>query len=178
MGPDSDTPHRMADRGVAWLVHRGGWGWRRRALPTEATLRNQRYSERASEAQDRRDREDTATRLITVVPGIRSLALEIREFRGAGDGTVPLVSYRKLVVVDRAPALFEIRCSDTDCSDGGHDLTRAIMAALKEQTTDFKGRDICFGLRRNESCGRRLEYHVTATYDDAAATSETRGRIS
>jgi len=139
-------------------------------------LRNQRYSEAASRAQDRRDREDTAARLHTIVPEITSLVLELSEFRG--EGSAPLMSYRKLVVVARAPALFELRCSDTDCSDGGHNLTRAIMSALRERATDFSGRDVCFGHRRNESCGRRLEYHAVATYEDAAAASGTRGRIA
>lgn len=122
-------------------------------------------------AQDRRDREDRTPRLQAIVPQITSLELELAEFRGDGDGESPLVSYRKLVVVARAPALFEIRCSDADCSDGGHNITRAIMTALGNQATDFSGRDVCFGHRRTESCGRRLEYRAIATYRDAAAAT-------
>jgi hypothetical protein len=141
----------------------------RGTLSTEAALKNQRYSEAANRAQDRRDREDTAARLLTVVPTLTSLALELNEFRG--DGSSPLVSYRKLVVVARAPALFDIQCSDADCSDGGHDLTRAIMSALRKQVTDFSGRDVCSGHRRTESCGRRLEYRAVATYDATVTLS-------
>jgi len=111
-----------------------------------------------------------------MVPDIASLVLELSEFRGEGE--TPLVSYRKLVVVTRAPALFEIRCSDPNCDEGGHDVTRAIMSALSKHATDFSGRDVCFGHRHNAPCGRRLEYRAVATYQGGATAPAARGAIS
>lgn len=159
MGSDSDS---AATRPyiVARPVHVTDRGKR---LPAEGVaLRNRRYSEAAARAQDRRDREDTAARLRAIVPEITSLELELAEFRS--EGSVAQVSYRKVVVVARAPALFEIRCSDSDCIDGGHNLTSAIMTALRERSARFSGYGVCRGDRRNESCSRRLEYRGLATY--------------
>lgn len=114
-------------------------------------------------AKDRRHREDRAPRLLDLVPELSSLALAVSEFRAVGE--VPLRSYRKLVVVARAPALFALPCGDGDCEDGGYDLTRAIMAALQRRDTDFSGDDTCWGRRWGDRCARRLAYEAQATYE-------------
>jgi hypothetical protein len=173
MGFDSDTGRPLPCKKVARLVQGGVRGKRRSVLPTEAILRNQRHSEAWDRSQNRRNREDTAARLRAIVPEITSLVLELSEFRS--EGSIPLVSYRKLVVVARAPALFVIPCSDADCDDGGHDITREIMRALNRHATDFSGRNVCFGHRTSERCDRRLEYRVVATYQPAAAPEPQRG---
>ncbi|MCA9622086.1 MAG: hypothetical protein KC731_23845 [Myxococcales bacterium] len=126
-----------------------------------------RSREAAARAQDRRDREDAATRLLSVVPNITSLRLDYRELR---DGAT-LVQYTRLVVVARAPALFEIACSDSDCEDGMHDLTRTILNALRDNRTDFIAEDNCRGHRRDRPCGRLLVVRLLATYDSSLLAS-------
>ncbi|MEQ9320095.1 MAG: hypothetical protein RIF41_13105 [Polyangiaceae bacterium] len=90
------------------------------------------------------------------------MKLELSETASKGGGTI--VRYAKLIVVDRAPALFEIRCGDKSCDGGGHDLTRPIMVALREGLTDFSGEDACSGYQRDRPCERCLRYRVLATY--------------
>ena len=118
--------------------------------------------ERASE---RRRREDTAPRLRASVSRIASLRLEIEEYRR--DGDTPQVHYTRHIVVERAPALFNVGCTDAECLDGGYDVTSRIMAALRVSSTDFVGEDRCHGRRYGETCGARLKYHAHATYAPA-----------
>lgn len=125
-------------------------------------MNRQNRIEAAERASERRKREDDAPRLKVMVSDLATLKLEIGEYRK--DGDTPQVSYTKHVVVERAPALFQIGCSDSDCADGGHDLTRSIMAALRVASTDFNGEDSCYGRRQGETCGKLLRYRVRATY--------------
>ena len=113
-------------------------------------------------AAERRRRENRACRLRSLVSRIVSLRLEIQEYRRGG--ITPLVSYTRHIVVERAPALFDIGCTDAECSQGGHDLTNMIMDELRASSTDFGGEDKCYGRRYGEPCGTRLKYHAHATY--------------
>ena len=58
------------------------------------------------------------------------------------------------VVVDRAPALFLIPCGDSRCADSEHDLTRAVMQALRAHESRFQGTDECSGSVGTSACGR------------------------
>lgn len=125
-------------------------------------MNRQNRIEAAERASERRKREDDAPRLKGAVSRLASLKLEIGEYREGAD--IPQVTYTKHVVVERAPALFHIGCSGSDCDDGGHDLTRTIMAALRTSSTVFTGEDACHGRRQGEICGKVLKYRASATY--------------
>jgi hypothetical protein len=125
-------------------------------------MNRQAQIEAEERAAERRRRENRACRLRSLVSRIVSLRLEIQEYRRGG--ITPLVSYTRHIVVERAPALFDIGCTDAECSQGGHDLTNMIMDELRASSTDFGGEDKCYGRRYGEPCGTRLKYHAHATY--------------
>lgn len=123
---------------------------------------NRRNKDAANRFAERRRREDEAPRLAAEVPKLESLRLDVEERR---PGVVSAeVSHIRRVVVAHAPALFEVPCSDPSCQDGGHDLTRPIMRALRSGETKFEGEDVCLGSVGNASCERILRYVATATY--------------
>lgn len=124
----------------------------------------------AARTQERREREDSATRLRTAVPSIASLRLELTEVLGKDGGV--LSQYAKLVVVDRAPGLFVFRCGNDDCDGTTHDLTRVIMAALSNREERFSGESVCNGFIHNAPCRRRLQYRVLATYEGVSSPDE------
>jgi hypothetical protein len=115
----------------------------------------------AERVQERRRREDSAQRLTAAVPSLVSLNLEIAERASeVGSETV----YIRRVVVNAAPALFEVPCGETSCEDGGHDITNALLGALREGLTSFSGEDACHGSVRTSRCSRIVRYTATATY--------------
>jgi hypothetical protein len=67
-------------------------------------------------------------------------------------------------VVASAPALFVLPCRDTQCKDGGHDLTNVILAALRRQKERFEGEDACLGVVGSAGCSRVLGFVAVATY--------------
>jgi hypothetical protein len=121
-----------------------------------------RNSEAAQRSRERRDREDAAERLHAVVPRLGSLALEVREARGEEIG----VSYVRRVVVERAPALFDLPCTDPDCKDGGHDVTAPILRALRSAQTRFEGEHACHGQIGRGQCQRVLRYVGLAAFSE------------
>lgn len=125
-----------------------------------------RNTEAAKRATDRREREDAAERLLEVVPTLGNLTLRIEERRIDKDEVE--VSHTRRVVVDRAPAHFEMGCSDRKC-DGGHDVTKSIMTALRAGETEFSGSDVCGGQSKNGPCKLELRYTAVADYADADA---------
>ena len=115
---------------------------------------------------ERRQREDEAPRLSTQVPDLVTLKLEIEERYGAG-----AMKHTRRVVVDRAPALFLVPCGDPRCTDSEHDLTSAVMIALRARLTSFEGSDECggtLGSAGNAYCSRTLHFHATAEYRRAS----------
>ena len=62
------------------------------------------------------------------------------------------------------PALFEVPCSFSGCSDGGYDVTREILIALASHKVRFEGEHTCAGSSSAGDCGRVLRYVATATY--------------
>ena len=124
-----------------------------------------RHTQATSRAVERRQREDEAPRLKQRILGIKELRLEIEE--RVGGGTTVAARHIRRIVVDTAPALFVIPCSEGRCHDGGHDLTIEVMHALGSHETEFRGEDTCYGQlgTGSGSCGRVLTYSLHARYD-------------
>ena len=118
----------------------------------EATLRT----------AERRQREDDAPRLTEAVPALQGLRLEVLEH--SSSISHPQHTHVRHVVVASAPALFVMPCHDTQCKDGGHDLTQEILAALSRRNAHFKGEDVCRGMVGSAGCSRTLGYVAVATY--------------
>jgi hypothetical protein len=121
-----------------------------------------RQSATAQRFAERRQREDSAPRLSTEVAGLVSLCLAIEESSDAT--TVSRPKHLRRIVVERAPALFLVPCGDPRCTDGGHDVTGAIMGALLKRQTTFQGEDKCNGYLGASPCTRVLRYDAIAEY--------------
>jgi hypothetical protein len=134
------------------------------------SMNHRRNSVQAVRFAERRRREDEAPRLIDQVPNLKSLRFEIEDRCGVGATT-----YTRPVLVDRAPALFLIQCGDPRCIDGEHDLTWAVMQALRQGTTSFEGEDKCGGSVGSSACPRVLHFGAAAEYaaDRARSTSSS-----
>ena len=124
---------------------------------------NRRHSEASERFAERRRREDEATRLAVEVPRLATLKLEVQERNEGGVvGVEP--AYVRRIVIERAPALFFLACGDSRCKDGGHDITRSVMQALRSGQTRFEGNDECNGSQGSSQCHRILHYVGVATY--------------
>jgi hypothetical protein len=121
--------------------------------------RSREASERFAE---RRRREDEAPRLKEAVPNLGSLRLEVEEHRGTS--AVAETRHVRIVMVDRGPALFVLPCGDSECRDGGHDITNEVMDRLRQGAKDFVVEDRCFGNVRDVACGRIVRVLAAATY--------------
>jgi hypothetical protein len=121
-----------------------------------------RSREASQRFADRRRREDEASRLKEEVPNLRTLRPEVEEHRGTS--TVAETKHVRIVLVDRAPALFVLPCGDTDCRDGGHDVTNEVLDRLRHGIGKFTVEDKCFGNVRDVACGRIVHVHATATF--------------
>ena len=108
-----------------------------------------------------RMREDAAPRLAELAPQVATLRLILEEQR-AGGAKLGL-SYVRPIVVSSAPAYFGIRCMEPRC-DGRHELTEAILEALRLRLHDFKAESACSGIVNNALCQRILVYTCEATY--------------
>jgi hypothetical protein len=97
-----------------------------------------------------------------MIPSLQGLRLEVLE-RSPGISH-PEHSHVRHVVVASAPALFVVPCHDTQCKDGGHDLTQEILAALRRRNERFEGEDVCHGTVGSTGCSRTLGYVAVATY--------------
>jgi hypothetical protein len=128
------------------------------------TFSRKRQTEAKLRADERRQREDDAPRLKQQISTLRELCLEIEERVGSASSSVG--RYVRHVVIDRAPALFEIKCGDERCRDGGHDLTNEIMRGLRSSALEFQGEDACYGTLGSGSaaCGRVLRFVARAKY--------------
>jgi hypothetical protein len=123
-----------------------------------------RQSEASQRATERRQREDEAPRLKQQISGLIELRLEIEE--RLGDSAVAAARHTRHIIVDRAPALFDLPCTESSCRDGGHDLTSEIMRALRSMATEFRGQDACLGRMGAgaDPCRRVLHYVAYAKY--------------
>ena len=80
-----------------------------------------RRGDAAERYAERRRREEEAPRLLTAIPTLESLRLEIEERRAGG--SLSEAAHVRRIVVERAPALFVLPCHDAACKGGGHDVT-------------------------------------------------------
>jgi hypothetical protein len=131
---------------------------------------HRRCSVKAVKAAERRKREDDAPRLIHAVPLLRSLAIRFHEVYE--DLRLAEATHVRRIVVDHAPAYFEIPCADREC-EGVHDLTQELLGALREARSEFQGKDVCKGGSKTaasaaaaapRTCGRVLHYVALASY--------------
>ncbi len=112
-------------------------------------------------SQARRQREDEAPRLNVEIPLLESLDLNVEEHLASG--TVASNHVRR-VVVDRAPALFDLPCNDRSCKEGGHDVTRQILMELRKGSPTFQGSHACEGQVGSSRCAMIMRYVAKATY--------------
>ncbi len=112
-------------------------------------------------------REDAAGKLAAQAPDLTSLSITIRETRP--EGCVSDTQYTRRVVLEHAPALFEVPCAYPECEDGGYDVTREILLSLAAHQTKFEGEQSCRGRCGSLECTRVLRYAGTATYREARA---------
>lgn len=117
----------------------------------------QRGAEIAAKRKARREREDGFARLRTEVPTLASLSFEVSGRHGKT--TLSETRHVRRFVVEQAPALFEMRCTDAACERGGHDVTRQVLEALRKGLLRFEVEDPC-----RAGCGRVLQVVGTATY--------------
>lgn len=116
----------------------------------------------AKRSKERREREDAAKRLQDLVPELDSLKLEIEESREGRD--LVEIRHTRHIVVGRAPAYFELPCSDRYC-DGSHDVTKDMVKALKSRRTRFEGRHRCGGTAKHGDCELEMRFVAQAQYD-------------
>jgi hypothetical protein len=123
-----------------------------------------RQSEAAQRATERRQREDDAPRLKQQISGLMELRLEIEE--RLGDSAIAAARHTRHIIVDRAPALFDLPCTENSCREGGHDMTGEIMRGLRSGATEFTGHDACLGRlgAGADPCRRVLHYVAFAKY--------------
>ncbi len=129
---------------------------------------NRRWQQQQTARSDRWKREDEAPRLKDRITELESLKLELEEGR-VGDAE-PVAGTRRVrhIVVPRAAALFELPCSDNKCTNGGHDLTDVLLAALDARQGVIEGEHTCVGTREDQPCGLVLRYRAVATYRSGA----------
>jgi hypothetical protein len=118
--------------------------------------------EAAKRTAERRQREADAPRLSALVPALEKLRIEVLE--RSSSISRPEHTHVRHIVVASAPALFVMPCHDTQCKDGGHDLTTEILSALRGQKVNFQGEDVCSGVVGSAGCSRVLGYVAVATY--------------
>jgi hypothetical protein len=123
------------------------------------SMNHRRNSPAALRFAERRRREDDAPRLHEQVPSLVSLKLEIEDRCG-----VTMTSHVRRIMVDHAPALFLVPCSDPRCTDGEHDLTQTVMRAVRSGEKSFQGSDECRGTIGPSPCTRVVHFDAVAEY--------------
>lgn len=121
---------------------------------------------RNAEAQERfaarQRREDDAPRLLEEVPALKSLRMTMTFLRGEGAAQS---SHVRVIVIERAPAVFHVPCADKNCRSGGHELTPQVMGALRDKKTSFSGSARCDGtLTTGNACDAELRFEAEASY--------------
>ncbi|HEY5959723.1 MAG TPA: hypothetical protein VIV60_24385 [Polyangiaceae bacterium] len=110
-------------------------------------------------AVDRRRREDDAPRISAIVPQLSELSIYVDEH-----STIASPRYVRRVVVQSAPALFIVPCSDEHCADGGHDISSEVIGAIRSKLQTFSGSHVCTGQMGTRDCGRKMWYRGEAVY--------------
>ncbi|MSP24936.1 MAG: hypothetical protein EXR75_07160 [Myxococcales bacterium] len=125
-----------------------------------------RSSEVYRRALERKKRHDEAHRLRDVAPHLERLELDIVERRPSLPGHE--VQHRRIVVVDRAPAIFEFACSDRVCG-ATHEVSAAMLLPLGRGETEFEITHLCDGAARGAPCSYELCVTATAAYAELTA---------
>jgi len=110
---------------------------------------------------ERRLREDQSPRLLSVVPRLRAVRLELSESRGEGQIEF---SHVKRIFVENAPSVFMIPCGEPRCKHGSYDLTDSILSALRRGEARIEAVDTCYGEVGTAQCGRVLRCVAVAEY--------------
>jgi len=113
-------------------------------------------------AAERREREKKAGKLRAQVPELSQFHLEIEE--GRPEPPRMMARHIRRIVVEHAPALFDLPCIERGCQDGGHDLTSDVIANLREHRSRFEGEHVCPGHLNGKDCGRVMHYVGVASY--------------
>jgi len=121
-----------------------------------------RKTEAAERFAERRRLEEAAPRLKDRAPDLTSLKLEVEEAHDASG--LSGSKHVRLIVVERAPALFAIPCGDPSCRGGGYDVTSSILRGLAERQERFEARDHCAGTVGSAPCRRTLHVVALASY--------------
>jgi hypothetical protein len=111
------------------------------------------------ESAERRLREQRSPRLLTTVPQLSGLMIEVQEF-----SQLACFKYKKRFHVASAPALFVLQCNDERCDHGGYDITSAVVRALRAGETRTRGDSSCDGTTGTASCSRRIHFELFAEY--------------
>ncbi len=114
------------------------------------------------EPPERWQREDSAPRLRDTYAHLRTLRLELTEFR---EGQQIAGTRRTLhIIVERASTHFEVSCGDPKCTGGGHDISAAILRALRDRCVTTQGDNYCGGYVLDRGCGRELHFTAIASF--------------
>jgi hypothetical protein len=113
-------------------------------------------------AVERRQREDSAPRINEMFPQLSALSIHVDEH-----SSVLSPRYVRRVVIQNAPALFILPCSDPNCSDGGHDISSDIIGQVRSKRREFDGSHVCGGWIGSRQCGRTIWFHCEASYSAA-----------
>lgn len=120
--------------------------------------RQAQRTEAAQLAADRRRREDEAPRLSIAAPRLLSLSLSIGERRP--ESAIAGRSHIRRIVVEHAPALFVVPCSDADCGGAIHDITHSVMHALTQGLSTFEIESPCYGCSCVLRCAGKAVYRA------------------
>ena len=114
---------------------------------------------------ERRRQEDEAPRLRDVVPTLTACRVVFEERREGVTGSD--LSHTRRIVVEHAPARLVVPCGDSDCRDGGHDISAELVRGLRSGQAEIHGEDRCFGHVRAADCQRVLAFTAYAEYGGA-----------
>lgn len=110
---------------------------------------------------ERRRLEDASPRLLSLVPRLVAVRLELTESRSEGNFTS---SHVKCIAVEHAPSVFMIACGEFRCKHGSFDLTGPILSALRRGETRIEASDRCLGDVGMGRCDRVLHCVAVAEY--------------
>jgi hypothetical protein len=123
-----------------------------------------RRTKLTEDVTERRRREDESERLLTVVPRLLALRLELSESRGSGQIET---SHIKRIALEHAPSVFTIACGEPRCKHGSYDLTAQLLSALRRGEERVEATDTCTGDVGTAQCGRVLHCVAMAEYAPA-----------
>jgi hypothetical protein len=136
-----------------------------------ASRRREKDIEREERRVQRVQREAVAGKLLQRFPEVTSLDITVHEARP--EGCVSDSHYIRRIVLEHAPALFEVPCSYPSCEDGGYDITHDVIAALTARDPKVEGEKACRGRCGSLDCTRVLRFVVKIGYRDRAARPST-----